>query len=119
VPTAAASLPHLGPVSAAGIVDLLSFLPWYVQQASLALGLAGSSSDAAAVFRIFRLFRVLQLERFLTAFTLLDNVLRASADVLVATGLMALIIWVGGAALFFLFEQHNPNYRECDGTSLR
>mmetsp|Transcript_51333 Transcript_51333/g.165046 ORF Transcript_51333/g.165046 Transcript_51333/m.165046 type:complete len:732 (+) Transcript_51333:1208-3403(+) len=100
-----------------GIVDLLSFLPWYVQQASLALGLAGSSSDAAAVFRIFRLFRVLQLERFLTAFTLLDNVLRASADVLVATGLMALIIWVGGAALFFLFEQHNPNYRECDGLS--
>lgn len=71
---------------------------------------------AAAVFRIFRLFRLLQLERFMTAFTLLDNVFRASASVLKATGLMALIVWLGGAALFFLFERDNPNWRTCDGS---
>mmetsp|Transcript_7260 Transcript_7260/g.9858 ORF Transcript_7260/g.9858 Transcript_7260/m.9858 type:complete len:145 (-) Transcript_7260:125-559(-) len=35
-------------------------------------------------------------------------------DVLKATGLMALIIWVGCGALFFIFEQSNPNWRECD-----
>jgi hypothetical protein len=69
---------------------------------------------AAAVFRIFRLFRLLQLERFMTAFTLLDNVFRSSASVLKATGLMALIVWLGGAALFFLFERDNPNWRVCD-----
>ena len=100
-----------------GIIDILSILPYYAQQLGIAFGLLGpDASDAAAVFRIFRLFRILQLERFMVAFTLLDNVFRASADVLKATGVMALIIWVGGAALFFIFEANNPNYRECDET---
>lgn len=64
--------------------------------------------------RIIRIFRVLQLEDFVVAFSKLDNVFRASKDVLKATGLMAIIIWVGSAALFFLFESNNPNFRECD-----
>ena len=49
-------------------------------------------------------------------FSKLDNVFRASMDVLKATGLLALIIWIGGGALFFVFEGNNPNWRECDGT---
>lgn len=49
--------------------------------------------------RIVRIFRVLQLEDFLVAFSKLDNVFRASKDVLKATGLMAIIIWVGSSAL--------------------
>lgn len=38
---------------------------------------------------------------------------------------MAIIIWVGSSALFFLFEENNPNFRECDesvpviGTKMR
>ncbi len=44
----------------------------------------------------------------------LDNVFRASKDVLKATGLMAIIIWVGSSALFFIFEENNPNFRQCD-----
>jgi hypothetical protein len=56
----------------------------------------------------------LQLEDFLVAFSKLDNVFRASKDVLKATGLMAMIIWVGSSALFFLFESNNPNFRECN-----
>ena len=64
--------------------------------------------------RIIRIFRVLQLEDFVVAFSKLDNVFRASKDVLKATGLMAIIIWVGSAALFYLFESNNPNFRECD-----
>jgi hypothetical protein len=39
---------------------------------------------------------------------------RASKDVLTATGLMAVIVWVGSAALFYIFESENPNWRECD-----
>jgi len=98
-----------------GIVDVLSFAPWYLQHIAIALGwLSPEETDAAAVIRIFRLFRLLQLERIMTAFTLLDNVFRASASVLKATGLMALIVWLGGAALFFLFERDNPNWRTCD-----
>ena len=73
-----------------------------------------ADSDSAKIFRIFRIFRMLQLEDFITAFSKLDNVFRASKDVLKATGLMALIIWVGCGALFYLFEENNPNWRSCD-----
>jgi hypothetical protein len=92
-----------------GLVDLLSIAPWYIQHYL-------SSTDDAKVFRIVRIFRVLQLEDFIVAFSKLDNVFRASKSVLKATGLMAIIIWVGSSALFFLFEQNNPNFRTCDAT---
>jgi hypothetical protein len=95
-----------------GIIDLVSILPWYIQAV---LAMRGNlSADDAKVFRILRIFRVLQLEDFLVAFSKLDNVFRASRDVLKATGLLAIIIWVGTSALFFIFEQNNPNFRECD-----
>ena len=29
---------------------------------------------------------------------------------------MALIVWVGCGALFFIFEQNNPNWRVCDSS---
>jgi hypothetical protein len=60
------------------------------------------------------MFRILQLEDFIVAFSKLDNVFRASKDVLKATGLMALIIWIGSGALFYIFEGNNPNWRSCD-----
>lgn len=59
-------------------------------------------------------FSTTQLEDFVVAFSLLDNVFRASKDVLKATGLLAIIIWVGCGALFFIFEENNPNWRTCD-----
>ena len=94
-----------------GIVDLISVLPWYIQ---IVLARTGHlNGDEAKIFRIFRIFRVLQLEDFMVAFSKLDNVFRASKDVLKATGLMAIIIWVGSSALFFIFEENNPNFREC------
>jgi hypothetical protein len=97
-----------------GIVDFLSTAPWFIQQALIAYGGMDPESDTAKIFRIFRIFRMLQLEDFVVAFSKLDNVFRASKDVLKATGLLALIIWVGCAALFFLFEENNPNWRACD-----
>jgi hypothetical protein len=97
-----------------GIVDFLSTAPWFIQQALLFYGWMDTNSDSAKWFRIFRIFRMLQLEDFIVAFSKLDNVFRASKDVLKATGLLALIIWIGCAALFFLFEENNPNWRSCD-----
>ena len=41
------------------------------------------------------------------AFTKLDDVYRECRDVLKATGLLALIVWVGGATLFYVFEHHH------------
>jgi len=99
-----------------GIVDFLSTAPWFIQQAVIGLGWIDADSDVAMIFRIFRIFRMLQLEDFITAFSKLDNVFRASKDVLKATGLLALIIWVGCGALFFLFEENNPNFRTCDSS---
>ena len=97
-----------------GIVDLLAFAPYMVEQIMMSLGWIHRSGDAATVFRLFRIFRILQLEHFVVAFTVLDNVFRASKDVLKATGLMALIIWIGCGAVFFIAEQNNPNWRTCD-----
>ena len=98
-----------------GIVDFLSTAPWYVEQILLLSGMS-ESNDTATIFRVFRIFRILQLEDFLVGFRKIDNVFRASRDVLKATGLMAVIIWVGCGALFFIFEQSNPNFRECDAS---
>lgn len=50
------------------------------------------------------------------AFSKLDNVYRASKDILKTTGLLAVMIWIGASALFYLFEQNNPNFRQCDTT---
>ena len=61
-----------------------------------------------ALPRFLRLFRVLQLEHYTEAFTLIDDVFRACKETLVATGLLALIVWVGAAYLFFVFERGNP-----------
>lgn len=97
-----------------GIVDALSTFPWFIEQGLILTGVITAGGDVAMVFRIFRVFRILQLEDFVTAFSKLDNVFRASKDVLKATGLLALIIWIGGAALFLIFEGDNPNFRQCD-----
>mmetsp|Transcript_6366 Transcript_6366/g.13166 ORF Transcript_6366/g.13166 Transcript_6366/m.13166 type:complete len:767 (-) Transcript_6366:464-2764(-) len=97
-----------------GIVDLFSTAPWYIEKMLEATGTIAVGGDAAQVFRIFRIARLLQLEDFITAFSKLDNVFRASFDVLSSTFLIALIIWIGGGSLFFILEQNNPNWRECD-----
>lgn len=99
-----------------GIVDFLSTAPWFVEQALMASGTINPSSDTARSFRIFRVFRILQLEDFVVAFSKLDNVFRSSQDVLQATGLVAVIVWVGCGALFYIFEKNNPNWRTCDSS---
>jgi hypothetical protein len=73
-------------------------------QRQAVLSLSGISFDAS-VFRVLRLFRLLQLERFVTAFTLLDDVWRDSKDVLNTTALLAVILWLTSATLFYLTEQ--------------
>ena len=70
-----------------GIVDFLSTAPWYIEEILIGTGTVAVGGDTARVFRIFRIFRILQLEDFVTAFSKLDNVFRASKGVLKATGL--------------------------------
>jgi hypothetical protein len=86
-----------------GCVDFVSVAPWYLE---MALGLAGVPFDAST-FRVLRLFRLLQLDQFVHAFSLLGDVWRSARSLLAATGLLALIVWVGLSTLFFLFERNN------------
>ena len=98
-----------------GLVDLISIAPWFVFMFLRAFGYIESGSEIADVFSVMRIFRILQIEGLWgVAFSKLDNVFRASKDVLKASALMALIVWVGCAALFFIFEENNPNWRQCD-----
>jgi hypothetical protein len=91
-----------------GLVDLITILPFYIELVMKRFGLAnGNSSD---IFRLIRLFRLLELEHFVTAFTLLDNVFWRSRGTLLATGILAFSVWVSAAALFYMFEQNNPNF---------
>jgi len=100
-----------------GLVDLMSILPWFVFMYLRAYGHVESGSEIADVFSVLRVFRVLQIEGLWgVAFSKLDNVFRASKEVLKASALMAMIVWIGCAALFHIFEQNNPNFRECESS---
>lgn len=77
-----------------------------------ALSSSGIYFDAST-FRVLRLFRILQLEHFVSAFSLLDDVWTQSKDTLAATGLLALVVWVGSACLFYLFEKVGRRPQVC------
>lgn len=68
------------------------------------LHLCGAHFDAS-VFRVLRFFRILQLENFVSAFTLLDDVWRISKDTLAATALLAMVLWLGSACILYLTEK--------------
>jgi hypothetical protein len=89
-----------------GIADFFSILPFYVQEFLIPIFAPGMSFDAT-IFRILRLARVLELERFFEAFTLLDDVFVKAAPVLKATGVLALIVWVGASSLLYYVEPHS------------
>jgi len=97
-----------------GIVDLITILPWWVQtllELLQHIGLfEGANIVNAFIFRVFRLLRLLQLEDFLSAFTLLDDAWAQCKDTMVATGFLALLVWVCGGVLFYNFENGNPNF---------
>ncbi len=86
-----------------GIVDLVSIAPWYIE---LILGQNGVPFDASS-FRVLRFFRLLQLEIFTSALSQLDAVWRNSKSMLQATGIVAFMVWVAIATMFYLFERNN------------
>jgi hypothetical protein len=91
-----------------GMADLLAVLPFYCQEIIIPLLFRGSTFDAT-IFRIFRLARILEFEKFFQAFSLLDDVFVKAAPVLKATGVVALIVWVGGATIFYYASPHDDD----------
>jgi len=100
-----------------GVADWLSILPFYAQTVALPLLLGpGAAADFgldATVFRVLRLSRVLELESCFAAFALLDDVMAKARPVLEATGILALVIWVGAATAFYYLD---PHAEALDGT---
>ena len=94
-----------------GIAELLSVAPFYFENILFPL-FAPSIVFDSTIFRIMRLARILELERFFQSFTLLDDVFSKSGPVLKATGVLALIVWVGGATIFYYVEPHDERYAE-------
>jgi hypothetical protein len=88
-----------------GGADFWAIVPYYLQVYILPIYAPGVEFDAT-IFRILRLSRVLELERFFTAFSLIDDVFEQAAPVLKATGVLALIVWIGGASLFYYTAPH-------------
>lgn len=88
-----------------GIVDLMAIVPSYVEMC-----IGSDDKDTAQIFLMLRLLRLFQFEHYVTAFSVLDNVFHHSAGMFIATGVMALVIWVASAALYYLFEYDNPNW---------
>jgi len=97
-----------------GMADLISILPFYVQTIILPLVAPGVFFDAT-IFRIFRLARILNYEAFSSQFLLLSEVFVKAGPVLQATGVVALIVWIGGATIFYYVEPHDDALAEAAG----
>jgi hypothetical protein len=97
-----------------GTADWLSILPFALANVALPL-LAPSLVFDATVFRVLRLSRVLELESCFEAFTMLGDVVDKAKPVLEATGVLALILWVGAATAFYYIEPHADPASHDDG----
>ena len=89
-----------------GIADLISVAPLYLELVSpLLWGASGFQVDAT-IFRIARMARILESEELFSQFTMLGDVFSKAGPVLKATGVLALIVWVGGATAFYYTSPH-------------
>jgi len=92
-----------------GRVDILSIIPFYAQTIIIPFFFGGNSDYAidATIFRILRLARILEFDIFYEQFNLISEVFKKAGPVLKATGVLALILWVGGATAFYYVDPHN------------
>eukprot|EP01134_Creolimax_fragrantissima_P007328 CFRG7328T1 len=100
-----------------GIVDLLSFAPFWI---ILGLGvhhllvpnspitsLVLSNEARIALFDLYRLVRLFKIEHYIEAFTVLDNVFRRQKYIILVTTFVSVILWVSCASLLYLTQQDN------------
>lgn len=89
----------------AGVVDLLSWLPYFVA--------CGTTWDGNAniFLRTLQLVSLMKIDRSLPSFTLLDNVFSRehTGRLLMCTVVLALVIWIMCSAVLYIVEYHNAN----------
>jgi voltage-gated potassium channel len=82
-------------------IDLLSIAPFYI---SLFLD---PSSTAFMVMSSLRVVRLLKMEHYFESVTLIDNIVLRAKHVLVASTLVAFLIWIVCATLLYITECDN------------
>mmetsp|Transcript_15449 Transcript_15449/g.41467 ORF Transcript_15449/g.41467 Transcript_15449/m.41467 type:complete len:306 (+) Transcript_15449:54-971(+) len=85
------------------LVDLFAIAPYYLS----ALGLV-RDVDFTTALRVFRLIRLLKAEKYLRAFSLLDDVISENGTLLVACVYYALMVWVLFSTAMYYIERYNP-----------
>jgi len=85
------------------VIDLLAILPYWLNM----LGYIGEVDFSTAI-RIFRLVRLLKADKYINAFSLLDDVLAENSALLIATMYYALLTLVVSATLLYMTERFNP-----------
>jgi hypothetical protein len=89
-------------------VDLIAWVPFLLVKVLVACGATHEYSTIAVVLYMSQITIVLKLDREVPAFTLLDDVLtaeRGSGRLLICAGMLALILWLLFAALFYIVEK--------------
>lgn len=93
-------------------VDVMSFLPYWMEIAVTGAVLTPYSDTSSWVSNLvssLRLLRLLRFERYTHAFTSFDDVISRNADVLAITAFSALLVWVFFGAWLYFTERDNPD----------
>lgn len=93
------------------IVDLLSFLPYWIYVFFSRQFVMSSTnvSLSGTIVKYLRMLRLLRFEKYTKAFTTFDDIVRENLDVLGVTGFSALLMWILFSAILYLTERNNPN----------
>jgi len=87
------------------IIDLLSVAPFWIYSAIPNM----ESPNFTTAIRIFRLIRLLKAEKYINAFSLLDDVLEQNKAILIASSFYASLIWIFASVSLFMIEQDNED----------
>jgi len=85
------------------IVDLMSFLPFYIGL------LVDGRGDLALFLKVLRVIRMFKTEHYIEAFTVFDNVYSRQRAYIVVTLFVSLLLWIIFGTLFYFSEANNPD----------
>ena len=92
------------------VVDLLSFLPFWIQTvmtggASLITRTSDAGNTWSTVVKSLRLLRIFRFERYTHAFLSFDDVVSRHIDVLAITAFTAILFWIFFSACLYFSER--------------
>ena len=94
------------------IVDLLSFVPFWLEVAltgKVLTPVSDASSTWSNLVKSLRILRILRFDRYTHAFSSFDDVIRRNIDVLTITAFSAVLIWIFFSAFLYLSERDSPD----------